>query len=239
MKFSRKSFNKNLDGRDFVIGDLHGCLAHFKELLKKIKFDETEDRMFSVGDLVDRGPNSYECLKLIQKPWFHAIMGNHEHLMFDTIKNSRFADKHGWFDYYGDWAIPYLEKNDKDFYELVDDAEKLPVLITIDTEKLGTIGLTHAEAPKDFNGVYYDVEKLIWARDKYRWSDNMGKVPEGVSMTIHGHTPVGDKPKHHKRMNAWWIDTGCFATGFLTALQFSGSDIEDAPKVHQVYIPIH
>lgn len=39
--------------------------------------------MLSVGDLVDRGPDSIGCLKLLEAPWFHAVMGNHEQLLLN------------------------------------------------------------------------------------------------------------------------------------------------------------
>ena len=237
-----KKFEKNTKGRDFVVGDLHGCLDHFKLLLKKINFDFEKDRMFSVGDLIDRGPDSLGCLKLIEKPWFHAVQGNHEDMMVGTQFVNRllniFKNDTGWIEYYGDWAI-YLFNKDE-FVDLVKRTGELPFFLTVESEQLGVIGLCHAESPKDWTELRMaDVNLALWSREKYRWAEGMGKTPKGVDMTVHGHTPVGEKPKHHKGMNAWWIDTGCFATGFLTALQISGSDIEDAPKVHQVYIPIH
>ena len=66
-----KHFNKNTEGRDFVIGDLHGCFDLFLDLLEEIEFCTFTDRMFSVGDLIDRGDKSIECLRLIKKPWFY------------------------------------------------------------------------------------------------------------------------------------------------------------------------
>lgn len=238
MSFKKRHYLKNETGRDFVIGDLHGCMDHFNKLLEEVKFDIEKDRMFSVGDLVDRGPDSYGCLKLIRKSWFHAIQGNHEDMMIDCFDKSKFREEYGWFENYGDWVTPFVSQRDKGMVELVAEAKQLPVLITVESD-LGTVGITHAEAPKDFNEEYFDLQQLLWMRDKYRWSPSMGKVPNGVDMTIHGHTPVGETPHHHKGMNAWWIDTGCFATGRLTALQISGSDIKDVPNVFQVYIPIH
>ena len=80
-------FDKNTKGRDFVIGDLHGCIDDFKYVLNKLNFDKTCDRMFSVGDLVDRGPNSLECLDLLQEDWFHAVVGNHEMLFYDAVES--------------------------------------------------------------------------------------------------------------------------------------------------------
>ena len=64
-------FGLNEDGRDFVVGDIHGMFQHLTELLEQIEFDEGSDRLFSVGDLVDRGPESHRALEWLDKPWFY------------------------------------------------------------------------------------------------------------------------------------------------------------------------
>ena len=43
----------NRKGRDFIVGDLHGCVDALRYLLREIAFDPASDRLFSVGDLVD------------------------------------------------------------------------------------------------------------------------------------------------------------------------------------------
>lgn len=73
----------NARGRDFVVGDLHGCRAMLERLLTEAKFDPAADRLLSVGDLVDRGPDSMGCLALLEEPWFHAVRGNHETLLLE------------------------------------------------------------------------------------------------------------------------------------------------------------
>src|SRR3546814_7017992 len=73
----------NTVGRDFIVGDMHGCLDLFQAQLDRIGFDPTKDRIFSVGDLADRGPDSMGCLRLLREPWFHAVRGNHEDMLLD------------------------------------------------------------------------------------------------------------------------------------------------------------
>ena len=82
-----KKVPANIDGRDFVVGDLHGCYDELFALLKHVKFDYKNDRVFSTGDLIDRGPKSEECLQLLSKPWFFSVLGNHEDLLIEKIKN--------------------------------------------------------------------------------------------------------------------------------------------------------
>ena len=50
-------------GRDLVAGDLHGYFDTLEEALKTLRFDPAHDRLFGVGDLVDRGPRSLRPLR--------------------------------------------------------------------------------------------------------------------------------------------------------------------------------
>lgn len=46
-------FARNDDGRDWAVGDIHGCFTELQQGLDGIGFDATVDRLFSVGDLVE------------------------------------------------------------------------------------------------------------------------------------------------------------------------------------------
>ena len=52
-------FAQNIAGRDFAVGDIHGCFTELQRGLDAIGFNPNTDRLFSVGDLVDRGPESH------------------------------------------------------------------------------------------------------------------------------------------------------------------------------------
>lgn len=75
----------NMTGRDFVVGDLHGCVEHLRVLLRHVGFDESADRLFSVGDLVDRGPDTPGSLELLKAPWFYPVMGNHDAMLLAVL----------------------------------------------------------------------------------------------------------------------------------------------------------
>ncbi|MHB1765975.1 MAG: metallophosphoesterase [Gammaproteobacteria bacterium] len=78
----------NERGRDFVVGDLHGCRNTLEKLLNRVHFDASRDRLMSVGDLIDRGPDSMGCLDLLEEPWFFPVRGNHEEMMLDFFAQS-------------------------------------------------------------------------------------------------------------------------------------------------------
>lgn len=80
-----KRLKKNTVGTDYFVGDIHGCYDLLMNRLAEIKFDTKKDRLISVGDLVDRGPDSIKCLGLLNETWFHAVMGNHEEMMYSVL----------------------------------------------------------------------------------------------------------------------------------------------------------
>ncbi len=64
----------------YAIGDLQGCFDELQQLLKKIKFNPAKDTLWFVGDLVNRGPKSLECLRFVKSLGSSAItvLGNHD-----------------------------------------------------------------------------------------------------------------------------------------------------------------
>lgn len=83
---SVRMISSNKVGRDFVVGDLHGCVSALRTLLRGVGFHTARDRLFSVGDLPDRGPASIEALELLREPWFFAVRGNHEQILIDHLR---------------------------------------------------------------------------------------------------------------------------------------------------------
>lgn len=64
----------------YAIGDLHGRIDLFEYLLEKIKFDMTNDKLYILGDVIDRSYGGVQILNYIlkHKNSFELILGNHE-----------------------------------------------------------------------------------------------------------------------------------------------------------------
>ncbi|WP_227588701.1 metallophosphoesterase, partial [Klebsiella aerogenes] len=79
---------------------MHGCFARLMAALRERKFDPYQDLLLSVGDLIDRGPQSAECLDLLRYRWVYAVRGNHEQMALEALAD---GDMRLWEMNGGDW----------------------------------------------------------------------------------------------------------------------------------------
>jgi len=184
LRLSRFSLNPN-GGRDFVVGDIHGFFDLLEELLKEVGFDKSKDRLFAVGDLIDRGPQSHKVLWYLSQPWFFSTQGNHEEMVKEYHEQKSWQNsyaKHG-----GQWFIDLHESEKQSF---VDALDKLPHIIEIDTCN-GKFGLVHAEVPTsdwEMFKIYYDKfgESSLWSSDIFNDFHKEIRVQEVTQGLVHG-----------------------------------------------------
>lgn len=201
----------NTAGRDFITGDLHGCIEDLNEALGLVIFNPSVDRLFSCGDLIDRGPNSFKTAHLIYNDWFHSIKGNHEQFAIDTFINKNSNMAACWLQNGGVWIADY------DDYELVSLAEsfqKLPLMISVGEGEY-RFNIVHAELTHrpvvdghrtpvpvtnqmidDWVFTEYDEEDMIWGRNLITTAkalnSDMGRRfhDSTLSTTYVGHSQV-------------------------------------------------
>jgi len=208
---------KNTVGRDFVCGDIHGCFDDLEDELIKIRFDKTSDRLFCVGDLIDRGPRSELATKYMTSDWFFTVMGNHENMFLMANMDVPNRDMHleNHILNGGEWAYEMDSKNAKAMLSAI---SKLPLVIQV-----GDVIIVHAALPDieslkeiERDPVSY-MDTILWVRGEYPPLD----IP-GISKVYVGHSIVGKPKQNGKYIN---IDTGAFRKhwgkeGKLTLLQF-------------------
>ena len=122
----------NKCGRDFVVGDVHGCFRTLEALLEEVSFQTGRDRLFSVGDLIDRGPHSTDAIEWLVDGRIHAAtMGNHENALIGFLMGRS-------TDVYEPWW-----RNLADRARWLETMGSMPLAITIETAH-GDVEVIHA-----------------------------------------------------------------------------------------------
>lgn len=218
-------YNQPIQGRLFAVGDIHGCHTMLMQQLQDLQFDFKQDLLVSVGDIIDRGPESLECFQLLKQPWFKAIRGNHEQLCIEATLDPEMKRVH--IDHGGEWLYQLpLEQQQR----IVEQCLNLPIILEINhrNKKYGfvhaDIHLNDWEAFKqqilhdDYftAGTRSAIQIALWQHGRIRhglFDDRYAHV-SGIDEIYLGHT-VLKAPYQH--MNCFFIDTGAgFPGGKLT-----------------------
>ena len=65
---------------NYVVGDIQGCYSGLRSLLEKVEFNSARDKLWAVGDLIGRGPESLQTLEFLYAlgDRFDTVLGNHD-----------------------------------------------------------------------------------------------------------------------------------------------------------------
>jgi len=74
--------------RTLFIGDVHGCVEELAELFEKFS-PNADDKIYQVGDLINKGPDSPATLKFILKHNIKCVMGNHEAKLLQILSKPK------------------------------------------------------------------------------------------------------------------------------------------------------
>jgi len=224
--------------RTIVFGDVHGCLNELDELTYAIKYVQGADRLISLGDLMDRGPEPAKCVDLARRYGAEVVQSNHDekHLRYRRHLARKSTDKK----YSG--QAPHLKPEDIRQNAMLLDAdvawlEAAPDFIYIEEHNVIAVhaGLLPGR-PLDAqpHGVCIRCRWLTEAGEQAssekdeggRIVQPAGSTPwasryDGQHHVVYGHAVWGlDEPRVDERDGhfRWGIDTGCCYGGHLTAL---------------------
>lgn len=215
-------FGPNPRGRDYAVGDIHGHFSRLEATLRRARFDPARDRLFSVGDLVDRGPESPRALEWLAQPWFHAVQGNHEVLTRQYVEGDPQLNPDDYRSSGGTWFMQST-RQEQERYAL--RFAELPVALEVETP-LGLVGLVHAHCPfsswttlREYltGALPYAVEleeSFQWSRARLKQRDE--SEVRDVRAVVVGHTPL----RRPRRLgNVWHIDTAGWSEGYFSLLE--------------------
>lgn len=230
-------------GKDYVVGDIHGTLERLKTDLVDLGFNPLKDRLFSVGDLVDRGPDSAGVVALLKEPWFFAIKGNHEDMAIRWFDRKPGADScempiEGWDmdapGYARNGGMWFIQLDEPAQLQIINSIRHLPLALELETSE-GLLGIIHAEViyddwtrmkemfdsyvPGKYSKAFKTAERVaMWERDKVEDLRTFEAI-KGIDAVVCGHTPMKDPRILDNQM---YIDTmGWREYGRFTILEAS------------------
>lgn len=226
----------------WVIGDIHGCIKTLRHLVEEEISPSSEDVLFFLGDLVDRGVNSKGVVDYIlslrdQSLDLRVIRGNHEVMLLGAgTSEERFElwMRNGGYTTLSDFRIRVdsfsgPEAARKIPMEYIDFFNKLPWYLETEGFFLVHAGLNPVSRdPLD------DTDAMVWSREE--------EYPEDLlkgRKLIHGHTPVPAESILLRiadpRSRIINLDGGCVYRGFpglghLVALNLETGELKSVPN---------
>lgn len=227
----------------FACADLHGRLDLFRQIQSFLK---QEDILYIIGDVIDRGSDSWKLFKEVMKdPRCKLLKGNHEDMCFKAMNDTKYGNYSDnipiWFHNGGDVTFDQIltDENGMSIYPLMGSLILQTEYINKDNIK---IILNHSGY---YQGSSSSKDELLWDRKQYKTDFAKGWCgPEDV-IVIHGHTPIPfmikdmqeiawqyqkEEPEYDE--GAFWyadnhkvnIDTGACWTGEIVVLDLDTFD---------------
>jgi serine/threonine protein phosphatase 1 len=208
-----------MSNRRFVIGDVHGHFDALCSLLDKIGLD-SEDQVYFLGDLIDRGSQSAQVVQFVKDNKFNCLKGNHEVMLLDVLGTGDICQQafHAWL-HNGGYAtiVSYGSQIPRDDIEWI---KSLPLYLD-----LGDFWLVHAGIHPRIPLQEQTSDQFCWIRDEFH---RIAKPYFEDKTIITGHTITFTFPGVRSGKivagEGWLgIDTGVYhhTQGWLTCLELN------------------
>lgn len=211
--------------RIFAIGDIHGCNEAFQQMLfNEIKIKKP-DKVYCIGDYIDRGPDSIRVIDTIislRKKGYHihTLRGNHEQMMMDSERGKEEFEH--WNINGGDTT---LQSFDVAKYAAMPEKYKHFFRNTKYYISTKDYVFVHAGLNLMLKNIFEDKAAMLWIRNF-----NLQQNVLGNKILIHGHTPKTLQYILNQEGNCINIDGGCVFNenrnfGNLIAISLPGKEI--------------
>lgn len=227
-----------------IIGDIHGCLSTFKELVNALDYEWKDGipvhpggrKLVFVGDITDRGPRSLDMIRLSaalvkQKKGLY-VPGNHCNKLFRYLIGRPVQVTHGLETTVAELEALTNREKKKVSHLFTSLYRSAPLYLILDGGKLIVCHAGIRE--QDIGKTNKRIESFVLYGDTTGRKDEFGRPErrdwardyQGDAWIVYGHTPVLEPRWMHHTVN---IDTGCVFGGALTALRY--------PEMRSVSVP--
>ncbi len=218
-----------------VIGDIHGCYFTLKELVGIVKDKYPQIKIYSVGDLVDRGNFSFEVIEFIKNEKINFTPGNHDYMFYYFINQPNSEMGQTWlYNGYEKTLASYENKLDK-IEQHLKIILSAPIYIDEDDCFISHAGVSKYyknKLPKNFQNnlsVFdnilvndlYNEHGILWTREELL---NIGKLQ------VVGHTRR-EEVFFHEQNNVVYIDTSIYTGNKLSSVVVDKNKIIDIISV--------
>jgi len=208
--------------RQIVIGDVHGYYEGLINLLEAIA-PNTDDEVYFLGDLIDRGPHSSQVIDFVRHHNYQCLLGNHEQMLLNILtgENIPVALMQAWLHSGGQATIAsYPDATVSP--EHIDWLKSLPTYLD-----LGKIWLTHAGVDPKKTIREQTADQFCWIRDEFHsieqpyFADKLIVVGHTITFTF-----PDVNPGQLAQGQGWLdIDTGAYhpRSGWLTGFDITNN----------------
>lgn len=220
-------------GRRIVVGDVHGHYDGLMQLLMAIA-PLAEDDVYFLGDLIDRGPKSFQVVDFVRESGYQCLLGNHEQLLIDSFPNGNIAPNalHAWLHSGGQATVSSYDEPEV-LLEHLEWMRSLPTYID-----LGDFWLVHAGVHPRLPLSEQTVQEFCWIREEFH-SSPQPYFPNKQIIT--GHTITFTLPNVTPgaiaQGNGWLgIDTGAYhpKSGWLTGVDLTNQQVYQVNVFQQI-----
>jgi serine/threonine protein phosphatase 1 len=212
--------------RRIIIGDVHGHYDTLIALLDSIS-PNSDDEIYFLGDLIDRGPKSAQVVDFIMRNQYQCLRGNHEEMLLDVVGNGQVSVElyQGWL--YSGGHATVASYDSKIPQEHIDWMKSLPLYLD-----LGDIWLVHAGIDPNIPLENQSSDQFCWIREDFH---SIQKPYFKDKLIITGHTITftlpGVEPGQIAAGPGWLdIETGAYHhnSGWMTALDVTQGKVFQA-----------